>query len=353
MQLEQKERLEFLDMLRGIAALAVMIEHMGERLFPGFVYFISTYFQMGQFGVVLFFLSSGFIIPDSLERSKRLKFFWVKRFFRLYPLYWFNLGVAVMLYYFYIHPADMPSISTILANVTMVQKFLGKPDIIGLYWTLSTEMLFYLICSILFFIGMFRRTVTIVFVFYILALVASASPIVGIRIPGWGMFFNLFTMFIGTIMYRYYQKKISGKVFFVVFGFSFLLILAVCYNVFWEDNDPKYLGTHSFLPMLSAWTIAYVLFFLNLSIKSIKSPKILLFLGMISYSIYLMHALIIEIIPKLDSELLTFIIWVGATLGVATLTYFAIERPFISIGRKVLVKKAITAPAGPHLVEKG
>ncbi|SFM13163.1 Peptidoglycan/LPS O-acetylase OafA/YrhL, contains acyltransferase and SGNH-hydrolase domains [Paenibacillus sp. 1_12] len=335
MLLEKERRLEFLDMLRGIAALAVMVEHMGERLFPGFVYFISNYFQMGQFGVTLFFLSSGFIIPHSLERSNRLKTFWIRRFFRLYPLYWVNLGMAVLLYYFYIHSVEKPSIPTILANVTMVQKFLGKPDIIGLYWTLGIEMLFYFICSLLFIVGLFRRSITIVFVFFVLALVTSASPILGIKIPGWGMFFSLYTMFVGAVMYRYYQKQISGKVFSIVYGCSFLLILVICNNVFWEDNDPMYLGTHSFVPMLSAWTFAYLLFLLSFKTENLKSPKILLFLGVISYSIYLMHALVIEALPRLESGIWTFILWVVITICVATLTYLVIEKPFIAIGRKL------------------
>ena len=78
-------RLSFLDFLRGIAALAVCFEHAGYRLWPHFREVTHSYFSFGKFGLTAFFLTSGFVIPYSLERSNSLRRFWVNRFFRLYP----------------------------------------------------------------------------------------------------------------------------------------------------------------------------------------------------------------------------------------------------------------------------
>src|SRR5437762_8805346 len=91
-------RLTFLDALRGVAALAVVAQHLGERLWPAFGHVTTFYFQAGQFGVVLFFLCSGFVIPASLERYDSLASFWIGRVCRLFPLYWFSLVVAVVLF---------------------------------------------------------------------------------------------------------------------------------------------------------------------------------------------------------------------------------------------------------------
>src|SRR6186713_1339102 len=83
----RRNRLEFLDFLRFIAAFSVLIQHACEKVFPAFAYFCTHYFQFGVFGVTLFFLCSGFVIPVSLEKSHSLKKFWINRVFRLYPLY--------------------------------------------------------------------------------------------------------------------------------------------------------------------------------------------------------------------------------------------------------------------------
>lgn len=57
-----------------------------------------------------------------------------------------------------------------------------------------------------------------------------------------------------------------------------------------------------------------------------------------------MHPLVIEIIPQLNNKTWTFILWVAITFATAILTYFGIEKPFISIGKKVSSQKAVS----PH-----
>ncbi|MFE5323889.1 acyltransferase family protein [Paenibacillus sp. NPDC056579] len=267
------------------------------------------------------------------RKDQKFKEVWIRRFFRLYPLYWFNLLAAVLLAYFYFNVSEKPIFSIILANITMIQKFLEKPDIVELFWTLSVEMVFYCLCSLLFLFGFFRRYLLAI-AFFFLALISSATPIAGIRIPGWGLFFNLFTMFFGTIIYRYVHDQLRGRLFALTFILSTILTTVVCFNVFWGDNDPNFLGTHSFIPMLTAWVLAYISFFLLVRNKLQRGTKLLVLFGVISYSIYLMHPLVIEILPQLNNKTWTFILWSAITFATAILTYFGIERPFISIGRR-------------------
>src|SRR5262245_66328571 len=93
----EPSRLLFLDALRGIAAMAVFISHAAERVSPILRDIVHTRFDLGHFGVTLFFLCSGFIIPFSLERQNSLPRFWIIRAFRLYPLYWFTIGFSDVL----------------------------------------------------------------------------------------------------------------------------------------------------------------------------------------------------------------------------------------------------------------
>src|SRR5262250_3203475 len=80
-----KSRLEELDVLRGLAALAVVVFHYSghaTRYFTGFPF----HFTVGLHGVELFFVISGFVIFMTLERTARLRDFAVSRFSRLSDL---------------------------------------------------------------------------------------------------------------------------------------------------------------------------------------------------------------------------------------------------------------------------
>src|SRR5205823_9972367 len=87
-------RLQFVDAMRGVAAMAVLVQHVGERVWSGADRFTVQVFSAGRFGVFLFFLCSGFIIPAAIERHGTVRDFWRGRFFRLMPLYWASLAAA-------------------------------------------------------------------------------------------------------------------------------------------------------------------------------------------------------------------------------------------------------------------
>ncbi len=134
-------RLDFLDMLRGVAALSVFVSHVGERVWSAFKHMVYTSFDLGNFGVMLFFLCSGFIIPISLEQQGSLWRFWVRRILRLYPLYWFSIALSIVLDYAMAGDVTISDFlaknaATILANMTMLQIVFGFDHIHGEYWTL-------------------------------------------------------------------------------------------------------------------------------------------------------------------------------------------------------------------------
>src|SRR5262249_42136779 len=91
------DRVQFLDAVRGLAALAVLLEHTLAIWFPDYPEASQRVFNLGQFGVTVFLLVSGYIIPVSLERGGSNRRFWIGRFFRLYPLYWVCIGLTFLL----------------------------------------------------------------------------------------------------------------------------------------------------------------------------------------------------------------------------------------------------------------
>lgn len=138
-------RLAQLDALRGIAALAVVLFHYTtryDRLF-GHTHPPALALPGGYLGVPLFFVISGFVIYMTLERTERPMDFVVSRFSRLYPAYW----GALLLTFSLVHAIGLPGKTVgwevLLVNVTMLQGFLGVTSVDGVYWTLEVELLFY------------------------------------------------------------------------------------------------------------------------------------------------------------------------------------------------------------------
>ncbi len=132
-----ENKLLFADTLRGLAALAVVISH--TLIFSG----VSA--SLGQFGVGLFFIISGFVIPLSLDRYDR-KGFVISRLFRIYPTYWaaFSITVAVA----YLQGRTYPLIE-LVQYYLIIRDLFGPAALDPIIWTLLIETKFYFLCFVL------------------------------------------------------------------------------------------------------------------------------------------------------------------------------------------------------------
>lgn len=138
-------RLVEVDALRGLAALAVVLFHhttrFGELFQP--VSLTSISFPDGHHGVNLFFIISGFVIFMTLEKTSRPMDFVVSRFSRLFPAYW----AAIILTFFITHllglPGKLVDAAAAIGNLVMIHGLFGIPHVDGVYWTLEVELLFY------------------------------------------------------------------------------------------------------------------------------------------------------------------------------------------------------------------
>jgi len=331
----RKARLEFLDFLRCMAAMSVLIQHACEKMFPSFAYFTTHYFQFGVFGVSLFFLCSGFVIPVSLEKTHSLRKFWINRVFRLYPLYLLSMGATFVL--ILADGRQLPSITDILANLTMLSKFLGRPPILHLYWTLCLEMAFYIMISLIFLAGWLKRSVALAVASLVISLLIGvvATQVFHIFSNGWGTAFYFATMFMGFLYYRRLQGKVSTALFTTIVAAAIGVLCLITYFNLYGKDKPEAMGTLSFLPVTTAIAGAYLLFTLSFALRRIQYPGFLLTLGVVSYSLYLVQATVFSAIPTFRQPWLTVIVWLGAIILVSFLTYRLVEKPFMSIGKKL------------------
>src|SRR4051794_34078810 len=148
-------RLAWLDALRGYAALVVVCFHLSPLMIGTDRHLaVMRHIDLGKYGVLLFFLVSGYVIPMSLERHGSLRRFWLGRLFRIYPAYLAAIALVAVLCAagLLAWPASLraETVTGVLAHVTMLPDLLGQRGAVRVFWTLSYEMTFYLVVSGLF-----------------------------------------------------------------------------------------------------------------------------------------------------------------------------------------------------------
>ena len=168
----QKDRIEFANALRGLAACSVVVSHLLTSFWldPPVVSFLTGMPQSqfetpafarvlgalpiswAAFGVGLFFVISGFVIPFSLLRYDARAFL-IGRAFRIYPTYWVGLTIAAFMLWLGVHVVGgtMPFNAHELAvhYFPPLRAILFSKPIDGIVWTLEIEIFFYLLCAAL------------------------------------------------------------------------------------------------------------------------------------------------------------------------------------------------------------
>jgi peptidoglycan/LPS O-acetylase OafA/YrhL len=313
-------RIAFLDALRGLAAVAVFVYHVFVWTIPSFEAWSDRYADLGALGVGVFFVISGYIIPSSLERQG-LRSFWIRRICRIYPLYWWVLFcfVSVMVIA-HIPPIGQQTIDLLeqplangLANALLLQYAVGQQNIVPNAWTLHYELIFYTLMSLLLISRLYQRT-------YLIASVCLAAGLLIAYVTASGMLsIAMLLMFSGLVIQRLDHGRASPS-----FALGFGLLAAVSILA---------------LPLLPGkslmMALAIPVFGLGYLLRSLPMPRVLLFLGRISYSIYLLHILVMMVVPAVPNQLLSVLIWGAAVLGVSSLSERLIERPGIELGRRL------------------
>jgi peptidoglycan/LPS O-acetylase OafA/YrhL len=342
-------RLGYVDMLRAVAAISVVITHVLERTTPGFHDFRFSTFDFGCFGVSLFFLCSGFVIPRSIERSESVGGgvvrFWTKRLLRLYPAYWVSVLLIAGCYVSGLarppHDVTVDAPRT-LVQLSMLQYLFGQPNFLVVYWTLNYELLFYLLVSLLFAARMLRHTAPIVMMLTVAsALFDAALPALGSVPLHLGLLSFLATMFIGTLVHRWRSGDVPGGQVAAIIGLNLLTLCAVSYAVGLREGNP---GAR--LSQVTGYVAGLAVFLATVLWEPRRIPAWLLWLGAISYPIYLLHPIVLAVVPQAASVPIAWLVWAAVTIPASAACHVFVERPGMELGERL--SAALTGPRGGH-----
>lgn len=329
-------RLAFLDTLRALAALAVLLAHMLSELSPGFQGFRFGLFDLGSFGVTIFFICSGYIIQPSVERAPSLGDFWRRRFYRLFPLYWCSVLITAAIVALGLPRATAlladATPATLLANLTMLQSLMGAPHLQVVYWTLTFELIFYAVVTLFVAVGVSRYSAVITAgMIGVTLAVEVLSPLLGgPRVP-LNMCGFLIFMFSGSLFHQASQGRVGERVVLALSVAGLLVNISAAL----VDSLLRSGGLWANLYLISAWAGAYAVFMGAYALRG--SPALSLpplqFVGRVSYSLYLLHLPVILVIPPLGGPIASVAIWSAASLGLAALGFSLVEAPMIARAR--------------------
>lgn len=355
--------------LRGLAALSVVIFHAttieqkysgGDILLPGFL-------RVGESGVDLFFVISGFIMVTVTQgrfarRRESLRFLW-GRFTRIYPTYWFYFFLTLTV--FLVRPQWVNSSQD--SHVDLLKSFLLWPGehlpLVMVAWSLIHELWFYVVFAV---ILRFDERRLLPFLLLWGAIVVAVNTLVGIAglPPAMRIAVHPYSLefIVGALaalfVHRGYAVAFSSP---KVLGGVAAVLLAGLYLVYANDvlHGPD---------LVRAGVMGLLYGLLVLSFAACEKqgrmnvPSSIRFLGDISYTVYLSHVLVLSAIGRLwmmaasvpnqlYDNVVAFAIMMAAVIGYGWVGYRMVEQPVLAVSHRLRARwfdtdrLGISAPA--------
>jgi peptidoglycan/LPS O-acetylase OafA/YrhL len=332
-----------LDGLRAFAIILVMMAHSNFRLFGN-----------GGIGVTLFFALSGFLITtlllEEFDKNNDISFkaFYVRRTFRLFPAL-YTVLFFVFIYSFFFNYKVFPTVfPEIIASGLYVYNISWlwnvKPLLLYHNWSLGVEEQFYVLWPITLYVFMKNK-----------ALKLASYLLIALILFFWftkllcvfnGTFFVFVSsiidesIFLGCLLAIVRWK---GKLNFSITKFwpLFCLISIILVGVFSNANLGLYNPLlHKIVSVFACVIILYLVNEPNGFIQNIFSNKVLVFIGKISYSLYLWHLPVFRIFA-LHSTLnprVSFIAKILVSFCFALLSWYLVEKISTNYGRSLSKK---------------
>lgn len=276
------KKLEILQVIRGIAAI-------------GIVYFHTEYgpWKSANWGVDFFFILSGFLIMLSTQSGGQ-KRFWFSRIIKICPLYYIMTTIIIILYQI------VPNMfrSTIVTTETIIKSLLFIPcyaadgkiyPVYSVTWTLTLEIFFYIIFSICMRLDYKRRGQLAICVLAGLAALGKAIIFDNAILTFWTDV-HLLEFAIGIVIYFMYKKGIW-------FGIKRISVLFIVIEIIMLFSGKYILGNYFTIIWNMIWGSCLLITSLTYGYE--KCNKFLVMLGNISYSMYMIHFLLVGLVVRI------------------------------------------------------
>lgn len=336
-------KLYSIQILRGLAAVAVVIDHVTHYMHKSFSgeswLFSSNIYNVGGLGVDLFFCISGFIMvitthnkPNGLSQSIS---FLKKRFVRIYPTYWFYCIITLALPFILYGKTDLISKYD---SLFLLQSFLLLPakisetsfsPFLGQGWTLQYELYFYLVFAL----------ALLVFRGWKVVALCSSMIIALLAISKYSVFNEYINYLVSNaIVIDFIMGMIAANIYIScsykdvsippIIGWIafFVTVLLISFNVIYKSPIDRVIlfGVPSFF-------IVTMFSLVNINPRKLIN-KFLVQLGEASYSIYLAHMIFIWTAMKYTKSLewvksdLAIVLIVSLICFLSYIMYMAVER---------------------------
>lgn len=343
--------IDYIDSLRGIAIILVLIVHSGFLLNAADIHLdesMRILMWFWQFWVILFFLVSAYTLFRSLDLRKEIniKYFFIRRFFRIAPLYYL---IITLLFFFTSWISEYRDVSiswitivNLLLHIFFLNGFFPNTynSIIWVEWTIFVEVWFYILLPILY---AYRKFFNRIFISYILIMFWTFLIILKYQIT-WLSYVALykspliqfFSFFIWCYLYINENNEIINS-FFRKYKYIISVSLLTMILLLTQYAPP-------FLYVIM--TGIFACFFLLVKNNTIYlfNNKLLQFIWRISFSLYLTHFVIIKFITANWSSfhlwnygivfIYSIVYWI--ILLISTCTYELIEKPFMWFWKKLI-----------------
>ena len=331
MRRSESGRLDHIDVLRGLAALCVVLSHYTSHCLR---YLGETPFLVpsiyGFYAVELFFIISGFVISLTLEQCSSWRDFAFFRASRLFPTYWTAITAMVLIESAVFHHGTWAG--GYIVNMTMFQEFLGYQNLDYDYWSLTVELAFYGAMAVFLSCGLLQRIELLSLGWLALCcLWTILDQFFGISAPEFLVRVSILPylpFFVaGMMFYRIYTRGLSVQR---------IMVMSFALAAEWLMH-----GAVNFAIAAGLCTIFGVA--LLGRINFLVSP-ITLWLGAISYPLYLIHRnLGYSAIDRLHeagvSVPLALALTIAAALGLAVALSHLVERPALRALRRMYRKR--------------
>jgi peptidoglycan/LPS O-acetylase OafA/YrhL len=338
-----KRKIPQLDAVRGIAILIVLL-HNSLPKFPSLP--LQPLFSYGWMGVDLFFVLSGFLITGILVDAKQsegyFKNFYIRRCLRILPLYY-----SVLLLMFAIVPFLSPSASDAVfarsspwwAYPFFLQNFLvhdstGAAGPLGVTWSVAIEEQFYLVWAVV------VRYCSYIQLRRICAAVICLSPVLRLFLAmrHVDLYSNLFCRLDGLMAGSLLAILIRSSSFIAsrhIEAAWLSLFLATPLAFLSEAFQYRWL-TFSISAAACAAFVYVSLFATQKWFRLALTNRWLIFIGTISYGLYLLHKLPFDVEQSIHLNqypVLALVMGIAASCGLAILSWNIIEKPFLRLRR--------------------